>query len=142
MEISRLKSFNKPGHIVYTVGQINVYPIGIYSVQVVTSKHYSLISVASMSQCRPSALVYAWWSDAVVARWPPMLFAGVSICLYLYVLLKALALHFVGLVNNYVRCSCGHASVYSHYPVRDHSMPSKDTDFTISHLAGGFSIIL
>jgi len=64
------------------------------------------------------------------------------ICLYLYVLLKALALHFVGLVNNYVRCSCSHASVYSHYPVRDHSMPSKDADFTVSHLAGGFSIIL
>ncbi|KAI0260150.1 major facilitator superfamily domain-containing protein [Gloeopeniophorella convolvens] len=41
-----LKSFNKPGHTVYTI------------VQILTT------------------LTYAWWSDAVVARWPPMLFAG------------------------------------------------------------------
>ncbi|KAI0253642.1 MFS general substrate transporter [Lactifluus subvellereus] len=53
-----LESFNKPGHIVYTIGQINVYPFGIYSLEIVT------------------ALIYAWWSDAVVARWPPILFAG------------------------------------------------------------------
>ncbi|KAI9441913.1 MFS general substrate transporter [Lactarius indigo] len=55
-----LKSFNKPGHIVYTIGQINTYPLGIYSLQIVTT------------------LIYAWWSDAVVARWPPILFAGVN----------------------------------------------------------------
>ncbi|KAH9014762.1 MFS general substrate transporter [Lactarius pseudohatsudake] len=54
-----LKSFNKPGHIVYTIGQINTYPLGIYSLQIVTT------------------LIYAWWSDAVVARWPPILVAGV-----------------------------------------------------------------
>lgn len=34
----RLKSFNRPGHIVYTVGQINTYPFGIYGLQIVTSK--------------------------------------------------------------------------------------------------------
>ncbi|CDO71805.1 hypothetical protein BN946_scf184939.g29 [Trametes cinnabarina] len=53
-----LKSFNKPGHQVYTVGQINTYPLGIQAVQVVTT------------------LCYAWWSDIVRARWPPMIFAG------------------------------------------------------------------
>ncbi|KAI0819272.1 MFS general substrate transporter [Trametes gibbosa] len=53
-----LKSFNKPGHQVYTVGQINTYPLGIQAVQVITT------------------LVYAWWSDIMRARWPPMLFAG------------------------------------------------------------------
>ncbi|KAI0950668.1 hypothetical protein AcW1_007918 [Taiwanofungus camphoratus] len=52
------KSFNKPGHQVYTVGQINTYPLGQNAVQVVTT------------------LIYAWWSDAVKARWPPMIFAG------------------------------------------------------------------
>jgi len=54
-----LKSFNTPEHEVYTVAQINVYPIPMYAVQVVTT------------------LVYAWWSDAVQARWPPMIFAGI-----------------------------------------------------------------
>ncbi|KAH9165042.1 major facilitator superfamily domain-containing protein [Lactarius sanguifluus] len=54
-----LKSFNKPGNIIYTVRQINTYPLGIYSLQIVTT------------------LIYAWWSDAVVARWPPLLFARV-----------------------------------------------------------------
>ncbi|KAI0715821.1 MFS general substrate transporter [Cerioporus squamosus] len=53
-----LKSFNKPGHQVFTIGQINTYPLGIQAVQVVTT------------------LSYAWWSDIVRARWPPMLFAG------------------------------------------------------------------
>ncbi|PIL35309.1 MFS general substrate transporter [Ganoderma sinense ZZ0214-1] len=54
----RLKSFNKPRHTVYTIGQINTYPLGIQAVQVVTT------------------LIYAWWSDIVRARWPPMLLAG------------------------------------------------------------------
>lgn len=54
-----LKSFNTPGHAVYSIAQINTYPLGIYSVQIVTT------------------LIYAWWSDAVMARWPPILFAGV-----------------------------------------------------------------
>ncbi|KAI9000475.1 MFS general substrate transporter [Trametes punicea] len=54
-----LKSFNTPGHQVYTVGQINTYPLGIQAVQVVTT------------------LIYAWWSDIVRARWPPMIFAGI-----------------------------------------------------------------
>ncbi|TBU41641.1 MFS general substrate transporter [Dichomitus squalens] len=53
-----LKSFNTPGRIVYTVGQINTYPLGIQAVQVVTT------------------LIYAWWSDIIRARWPPMLLAG------------------------------------------------------------------
>ncbi|KAI1797076.1 MFS general substrate transporter [Ganoderma leucocontextum] len=51
-------SFNTPGHTVYTIGQINTYPLGIQAVQVVTT------------------LIYAWWSDIVRARWPPMLLAG------------------------------------------------------------------
>ncbi|PCH39357.1 MFS general substrate transporter [Wolfiporia cocos MD-104 SS10] len=53
-----LKSFNTSEHTVYTVAQINTYPLPIYAVQVVTT------------------LVWAWWSDAVRARWPPILFAG------------------------------------------------------------------
>ncbi|KAM5539259.1 hypothetical protein V8D89_007132 [Ganoderma adspersum] len=53
-----LKSFNTPGHTVYTIGQINTYPLGIQAIQVVTT------------------LVWAWWSDIVRARWPPMLLAG------------------------------------------------------------------
>ncbi|KAI0787375.1 MFS general substrate transporter [Fomes fomentarius] len=53
-----LKSFNTPGHQVFTIGQINTYPLGIQAIQVVTT------------------LCYAWWSDIVRARWPPMLFAG------------------------------------------------------------------
>ena len=35
----RLKSFNTPGHTVYTIDQINVYPLGIYSLQIVTSMY-------------------------------------------------------------------------------------------------------
>ena len=34
----RLKSFNKPGHVAYTIGQINTYPLGIYALQILTSK--------------------------------------------------------------------------------------------------------
>ena len=32
-----LKSFNSPGHQVYTVGEINTYPLGIQTVQIITS---------------------------------------------------------------------------------------------------------
>ncbi|KAI0729286.1 MFS general substrate transporter [Fomitopsis betulina] len=53
-----LKSFNTPEKTVYTVAQINTYPLPIYAVQIVTT------------------LTYAWWSDAVRARWPPMVLAG------------------------------------------------------------------
>ncbi|KAK7682553.1 hypothetical protein QCA50_014353 [Cerrena zonata] len=53
-----LQSFNTPGHQVYTVPQINTYPLGIQAVQVVTT------------------LVWAWWSDGVGARWPPIVLAG------------------------------------------------------------------
>ncbi|GJE89809.1 MFS general substrate transporter [Phanerochaete sordida] len=53
-----LQSFNTPGHQVYTIGQINTYPLGIYAVQVV------------------STLVWAWWSDAMQLRWPPIIVAG------------------------------------------------------------------
>jgi len=31
------ESFNTPGHQVYSVGQINTYPLGIETVQVITS---------------------------------------------------------------------------------------------------------
>ncbi|KAF8259265.1 MFS general substrate transporter [Lactarius quietus] len=54
-----LKSFNTPEHTVYSIGQINTYPLGIYALQIVTT------------------LIYAWWSDVVASRWPPILFAGV-----------------------------------------------------------------
>ncbi|KAK0194100.1 MFS general substrate transporter [Armillaria mellea] len=63
-----LKSFNTKTHTVYTVGQINCYPLGINVVQVITT------------------LVYAWWSDANEKRWPPMLFAGtwnIIVCIVL-----------------------------------------------------------
>ena len=36
--VLRLKSFNTPGHTVYTIGQINTYPLGIQADQVVTSQ--------------------------------------------------------------------------------------------------------
>ena len=38
MRHHRLKSLNTPEHIVYTIGQINLYPLGIYAVQFVTSR--------------------------------------------------------------------------------------------------------
>ncbi|KAI0276188.1 MFS general substrate transporter [Russula aff. rugulosa BPL654] len=61
-----LKSFNKPGHVAYTIGQINTYPLGIYALQILTTS------------------VYAWWSDAVVSRWPPIVFSGIwSIVTYI-----------------------------------------------------------
>ncbi|KAK0205081.1 MFS general substrate transporter [Desarmillaria ectypa] len=62
------KSFNTKTHTRYTVGQINCYPLGINVVQVITT------------------LVYAWWSDAIEKRWPPMLFAGtwnIIVCIVL-----------------------------------------------------------
>jgi len=31
------KSFNTPGHRVYSVGQINTYPLGTQAVQIITS---------------------------------------------------------------------------------------------------------
>ena len=37
MQHHRLKSFNTPEHTVYSVGRINTYPLGIYSLQIVTS---------------------------------------------------------------------------------------------------------
>ncbi|THH29480.1 hypothetical protein EUX98_g4709 [Antrodiella citrinella] len=53
-----LQSFNKPGHTVYTVPQLNTYPLGGYAVAI------------SMT------LVYAWTSDGIGARWPPIVFAA------------------------------------------------------------------
>lgn len=53
-----LQSFNTPGHQKYSVGQINTYPLGIQAIQVV------------------STLVWAWWSDAMQLRWPPIIVAG------------------------------------------------------------------
>ncbi|KAJ3712874.1 major facilitator superfamily domain-containing protein [Lentinula raphanica] len=52
------KSFNTPTRIVYTVGQINIYPLGQNIVQIV------------------STLLWAWWSDAIGLRWPPMILSG------------------------------------------------------------------
>ena len=43
MERYRLKSFNKPGHIVYTIGQINIYPFGIYLLNIMTGKYKSCL---------------------------------------------------------------------------------------------------
>ncbi|KAJ3851393.1 major facilitator superfamily domain-containing protein [Lentinula lateritia] len=53
-----LKSFNTPTKTVYTVGQINIYPLGQNVVQVVTT------------------LSWAWFSDAIGMRWPPMILSG------------------------------------------------------------------
>ncbi|CAL1717373.1 unnamed protein product [Somion occarium] len=53
-----LQSFNTSGNQVYTVGQINTYPLGIQGMQIVTT------------------LIWAWWSDGVGARWPPIVLAG------------------------------------------------------------------
>ena len=51
---------------VYSVPQINTYPTTTYAVQVVTT------------------LIYAWTSDSLFrgARWPPILFGGVSFTTY------------------------------------------------------------
>jgi len=55
-----LQSFNSvEKRTVYTVGQINVYPLGINVVQVV------------------STLTWAWWSDAIGLRWPQMILSGI-----------------------------------------------------------------
>ena len=46
-----------------------------------SSDHYKyvLVAIAELHISNPNpALVYAWWSDIVRARWPPMIFAGVS----------------------------------------------------------------
>ncbi|KAI0090926.1 MFS general substrate transporter [Irpex rosettiformis] len=53
-----LQSFNTPGNTKYTISQINTYPIGIQAIQVITT------------------LMWAWMSDALQMRWPPMLLAG------------------------------------------------------------------
>ncbi|KAH9924098.1 MFS general substrate transporter [Amylocystis lapponica] len=54
-----LQSFNTPEKTVYTIGQINTYPLGINAVQVLTT------------------LSWAWWSDAIKERWPPMVVSGI-----------------------------------------------------------------
>lgn len=77
----RLKSFNTPESTVYTVAQINTYPLPIYAVQILTSESFlSDVLREGGDQCwyiYLSAFAYAWWSDAVRARWPPMVLAGV-----------------------------------------------------------------
>jgi ACS family pantothenate transporter-like MFS transporter len=79
--VCRLKSFNKKGHPpVYTVGQINTYPLGIYALQV---RHYTLLTPNHLLTYFNvykiiTTLCYAWWSDAIGSRWPPIVFAGVS----------------------------------------------------------------
>ncbi|KAI5832240.1 MFS general substrate transporter [Schizophyllum commune Tattone D] len=53
------KSFNQEEHgRSFSIGQINTYPLGQNVMQVITT------------------LIWAWWSDAVELRWPPMLLAG------------------------------------------------------------------
>ncbi|KIY52538.1 MFS general substrate transporter, partial [Fistulina hepatica ATCC 64428] len=52
------KSFNTSEKTVYSVAQINTYPLPQYAVQVVTT------------------LIWAWWSDAIQMRWPPMIVAA------------------------------------------------------------------
>ena len=75
----RLKSFNTPGHTVFSIGQINTYPLGIYAVQIITSMFLTPSSgIERIVMHIFSALCYAWWSDIVGARWPPMIFAGVG----------------------------------------------------------------
>jgi len=54
-----LQSFNTPDHTVYTVPQINTYPFGIYAVAIIMT------------------LIYAWTSDGIGMRWPPIVFAGI-----------------------------------------------------------------
>lgn len=46
----RLKSFNTPGHTVYSIGQINTYPLGINAIQVVTSKCLDLNTWSTLTQ--------------------------------------------------------------------------------------------
>ncbi|KAF5378047.1 hypothetical protein D9757_011514 [Collybiopsis confluens] len=69
-----LKSFNTNTKTVYTIGQINIYPLGANVVQVV------------------STLVWAWWSDAMRLRWPPMIVAG-TWCMIVSILLAATPLY-------------------------------------------------
>ncbi|KAK7022903.1 hypothetical protein VNI00_016890 [Paramarasmius palmivorus] len=56
------KSFNTPERTVYTIAQINLYPLGQNAVQLVFT------------------LIWAWWSDAIRKRWPPIMVSGV-ICM-------------------------------------------------------------
>jgi len=58
--------FNEPGHVVYTIGQINTYPLGIYALQIVTSGHHfylgdshGLMSAFSTSVCLVERRRYA-----------------------------------------------------------------------------------
>lgn len=79
----RLKSFNtRAGRTVYTVGQINVYPIPMYVVQMLTSKlpcpRSPLVDISDFC-CLCTAYAWAWWSDAIGLRWPPIVFAGVGL---------------------------------------------------------------
>ncbi|KAK0457109.1 MFS general substrate transporter [Desarmillaria tabescens] len=63
-----LKSFNTEGHTKYTVSQINIYPLGINVVQIIAT------------------LIWAWWSDAIEKRWPPVIVAGtlnIIVCIVL-----------------------------------------------------------
>ncbi|KZT67908.1 MFS general substrate transporter [Daedalea quercina L-15889] len=67
-KFTRKKSFNTSEKTVYTIAQINTYPLPIYAVQIVTT------------------LTWAWWSDALRARWPPMVVAGLwnmAVCIAL-----------------------------------------------------------
>ncbi|KIY47810.1 MFS general substrate transporter [Fistulina hepatica ATCC 64428] len=62
------QSFNTSEKTAYSIGQINTYPLGEYAVQVVTT------------------LIWAWWSDAIQMRWPPMIVAAVwntAVCIAL-----------------------------------------------------------
>ncbi|KAF8903224.1 MFS general substrate transporter [Mucidula mucida] len=63
-----LKSFNTPEHTKYSIGQINVYPLGQNVVQIIMT------------------LTWAWTSDGLQNRWLPIVLAGtwnVAICIAL-----------------------------------------------------------
>ena len=51
------KSFNTPGHQVYSVGQINMYPLGIQTVQVITSR-FSLPDLSWLMGIDPVHISY------------------------------------------------------------------------------------
>lgn len=74
-------------------------------------------------------------------RWPPIVFAGVSI--KAVSVLSSLALHSADMVYYHLYRSCGHAPLHLHIPVRDYfGIIASPKTLTLLHLAGGPSITL
>ena len=80
------KSFNQEEHgRSFSIGQVNTYPLGQNVMQVITSALHLLLPPPFLLFrlntliLTSAALIWAWWSDAVELRWPPMLLAGVRI---------------------------------------------------------------